>query len=348
MKFFNKIGINNYYDKSFFDKIKLLFKNEVFHIEEGDIEDFNESLGLINFSILKETEHEKEIINIFQLKFNQKIVEEIGEVVISNIIESSFPKTHIGYDVMDEYNLEIMTAINPKMKEELITSYLKKTVISLSEFCFFETPFSFNIDENFNKEKLCFIIEAFYNNIESFCEIDDTPILELKEDVITHVTPPSYDPDIMMYRTAINFMVINDYLFVIEFLKKELIKEQHLQMTIKGAYGSNYSIENVLNKDNRFPLVFKNAYTCELFLYSLSFILNPKPIIFSYYFEIFKRFHYFKKNIQISAYLAFINNVYGLKEIRVREKELSSKQDGFHVNQLINREKEFKAKTLVK
>lgn len=347
MEYFNKIGLEKYNNKSIIEKINLLLCNAAFFVYIHEKEEFMESLSLIDLKNLKESEHDKEIINILQLKYNQNIVDEIYEVVISDIKKHSFPKTYNGCELIDNYNLELMSSINSKMKLKIIGKKLKKTIKSLNYFCRFETPLEIDINEHLTQQNLYTIIEEFYKNTDNFCSIDYTPILELKGDVITHLTAPCNEPDILMYKSACNFMVIDDYLCFIDFLKNELIKEQHLQLTVIGTDGSKYYIDNVIKKENRFPLVFKNAYTCELFLYTLSFILNPKPIIFSYYFEIFTRFNYLKKNVKISDYLAFINSVYGLNESRIR-KELPNRKDDLYVNQLIKREKEFKLKTSIK
>ena len=71
-----------------------------------------------------------------------------------------------------------------------------------------------------------------------------------------------------------------------------------------------------------------------MFFFILSFYQIEKTIIFSYFFEVFQYNKGFKKNIKPSDYLMFINNSFGLSEVRIR-KDLSSKKYNNSVNSFL-------------
>tara|TARA_R110002050_G_scaffold57866_7_gene130298 strand:- start:93224 stop:94078 length:855 start_codon:yes stop_codon:yes gene_type:complete len=272
--------------------------------------------------------------------------------------------TH-GFSIVEEYKSLLIICLNIKEKKKLTKKYLKRLAKEIYDFCVHDDFVYLNDKAITNKEMLIFLIEKYYNDfmveLDSYSidELDNmyekdvlniysSERVDLKTDVIAHLTSfRCGTPSVQNYKSAESFVLLYDMLNIIDYLKDELKKIDHLLLTKKGASGSNFSFENVINKENRFPQVFKNAYYCEFFLYILSFELKPKPIVFSYYFEIFKRQKFFKKNVQISNYIDFINNVYGLNEIRLR-KELSNGKENVLVSELIKREKEFKYKIPVK
>jgi hypothetical protein len=126
-----------------------------------------------------------------------------------------------------------------------------------------------------------------------------------------------------------------DMLNFIEDLKAEQKKVDHISLLNKDAAGSNYSIQNVLNGINRFPLLFKDAYGCELFLYIFSSQNLKNSMLFSYFYDVFRTNNHIRKTKKPKPFLDFINVVYGLNEDRVR-KDLSNKVLGGHVNTYIN------------
>src|SRR5690606_13078629 len=119
--------------------------------------------------------------------------------------------------------------------------------------------------------------------------------IDFKYDCISHAIPGGSDfPNPVIYRTGCGCLYIYQLLNSLQYFKDELKKLEHKSLTSKGAEGGRYSLECVINGENRFPHVFKDAYSCELFLFVLSDYLTVSEMVFSYYHEIFKNDNCFR------------------------------------------------------
>ncbi|WP_405294733.1 hypothetical protein [Algibacter sp. Ld11] len=346
LKFFDRIGLDNYYDKSLVEKINLLLVNGVFNVSEKDWKDFNLIVkSRINDPFYGESSDDKIIANLPYLRVNPSIASEI-ELIVS----SSFSISVFEYELKEEYEGRLLASINIKHKEKIIHEILLEISGLLQDELKWGLSIFQDANENFDRVELLKKVDFYYNDLlgcvdfygdNEMSEQLHEEFVNFKIDCICHVVPGGPDfSNPLLYLTASDFCYINRLLNTLEFFKNKLRKINHNQVVVGD---SNYCIEKVINKENRFPLVFKDAYSCELFMYTLSFVLDPKPIVFSYFFEIFIMRKYFKKNIKHSHYLAFVNKVYGMSEVRIR-KELSNKIIDLYNCQLINREAEFKLK----
>jgi hypothetical protein len=354
MKFYNRIGIDNYCNKSFFEKIDLLLNNNVFYVREDEwnlfIANLKESEGNVNSGFLEDDDC---IATLSYLRINEDITTEITNVVIGHLKESK--GRFLDFELTEEYKAALLTVVDTAHKEEIIKSYLTKASKLIMD-TFYDYGSFFGFKEDFSNSDLYEKIDFYYNELLNSIDFyhsssDEMPewlvdhYFKLKKDVISHVAPggvANLNP--RTYETACGFIFLHELIDTLEFFKKELRKLNHKIATIRGANNSIDSIGNVLNNKNRFPLVFKNAYSCELFLFTLSFYLEPKEIIFSYHFEIFKNQGFLIKNIKKLDFLKFINGVYGLNERRIW-KNLSTKKYNYYVNQLKKREEEFASAT---
>jgi len=342
MEYFKKIDPNIYYNMSIYEKIDLLLKNNVFYVDEKDWNEFAESFAWLDYKEVPSHLHCEEIAGNDYLKINRVVLKEISQIVINDLKKVPHPKSLIGIEIKKDYNASLLAAPTTKLQEKTINKFLKTSVKEIKELSEHDPHICFDISENLNKKTLYEIIDNYYNIVLDLDNYEG--LIELKKDVIAHVCPPGPNPCIVMYESGVSFLNIHDLLDTIDLLKEELVKLNHKKEDFKKATDSNYSIKNIVTEKNRFPRVFKNAYSCELFLYALSFETAIKPIHLSYYFDIFKSQKMLAKNIKPNQYLQFINSVYGLNEVRIR-KNLTNRKYDFFVCELIKREKELKTKT---
>jgi hypothetical protein len=88
-----------------------------------------------------------------------------------------------------------------------------------------------------------------------------------------------------------------------------------------------YNISNVSTEMNRYPLVFKNAKSCELAIYIIDKKHPETKMGFSNYYHVFKRMELFdKKRLKPINYFDFIRYVFDEKIGRLREP-LSNKAE---------------------
>jgi hypothetical protein len=117
--------------------------------------------------------------------------------------------------------------------------------------------------------------------------------------------------------------------------KSELIKIQQ-----------KYSLDYIDTNYTRFPAVFKNPKSCELFFYFLAKNGFSDDVDFSVYYEIFKKDH-FKENITSREYRNLVKGEFGVKLKRLRSDFSSEKYTSF-VKAYIKAKREFDEEILTR
>ncbi|WP_299548483.1 hypothetical protein [Seonamhaeicola sp.] len=356
-----------------------LFIEKVHSISHFDIEKlnplgnkfYNQEKGKQNFeyeswsrSEYNTIDFSMEIAQLPGIKIKNEVLVEMGEFVVSSLSKYKTGSTPLGFRIEEEYNSLLITCSGVKDKKKLIKKYLKHTAKELYHLCNY-CDFEFLKDKTItDKGHLKDLVTCYYiylmpelNSVEDdfFSYVNEETVVieerihdrfaddlsQVKTDVVAHLTSfRCGDISITNYESANMFVLAYDMLSLIEYFKGELKKIKHQVESLKGASGSNYSIVNVADDTNRFPYVFNNAYSCELFLYSLSFLSSYQEILFSYYYELFDNQNLFRKNMQLSHYFDFVNNVYGLNMIRIR-KNLSSDKYDKHLSRFIRHKNKF-------
>ena len=138
------------------------------------------------------------------------------------------------------------------------------------------------------------------------------------------------------------FFVYEYCMFQIKKLKAQDDDGHSKKQSKNDTKYEGYNIKNVVDNINREPLVFKNAYSCELFFYIFNKSDFQKVVIFSYYFAIFKRENRFVKKMKPRYYLNLVNKVFSLRLNRLRN-DLSMKKEAEIINSYLKLQKNFDA-----
>jgi hypothetical protein len=334
------------YVKSLVEKIDILLEKKICYIDEEEFEFFIREL--IDFIELEKEEGNSDdiITKMDYLTFSPTLHRQLAENIETLLINTTNEQSFLGSKLKTEFEEMFDLAFDLKNEKKIIKKYLKitktflKGVISTVQISDFHKYLS-----NMNLPDLAlgfvYILAADRDvNLPSCSEKRSL----LRRDCLNHVRPPAASPELIMYDIGQAFLIIQNLNNFYDFLKNKLARVSHIEIRKKDAQDSNYNIGNVSNQNNRFPLVFKDGYCCELFLYIFSNYKLNSNIIFSYYYEVFKDNKLFKKNLKIQDYLDFINIVYNLKEKRIR-KELSTKKLNSHINSYIKFKKSFDKET---
>lgn len=321
------IGKDIFHEKSIFKKIDFLIKSNVCFVKDENYNLFLEELSFLddNYS---HNELEEKIANLTYLEFNQFVIDEVSKTVSQLLDDNKNEQSFYGILLREKFKSKLLLSHNPESKEKLVKKHLKKALKTIKNSFDFNLHSIGMVNENLSVNLLPLIAESLFNNYhipsndnENNCNIN----YMIKKDALRHIFPLG-EPQLNMYESGENFLLIMDMLNFIDELKQELKKIEHYIVVKKEASGSNYNIQNLIDEINRFPLVFKDAYSCELFLYTLSHIKTTNSMVFSYFYEIFKEEkHFDKKVFKDRSYFQFIKSVYGKNEIRIR-KNLSEKR----------------------
>ena len=331
-------GKDLYLEKSIFKKIDFLINSGVCFIKEENHTPFIDELSFLDDNYSHNELREK-IASLNYLEFNQLVISEVSKTVSNLIHENTNEQSFYGVLLREKFKAKLLLPHDLKSKKKIIKKHLKKALKTIKNTFDFDLHSLGTVNEDLSVNHLPIIANSFYDSY--FLCPDDTYYneninLKVKKDALTHIFPPG-NPQLNMYEIGEKFLLIMDMLNFIKELKQELKKIDHNIIARKEANGSNYNLQNVNNDINRFPLVFKDAYSCELFLYIFSHLYTNKPILFSYFYEIFKYKHFKKKGFRIKYYFEFLNSVYGSNEKRVRPILSNDKYDFY-----INRFKELK------
>lgn len=323
---------------SLLEKINLLLKHNVCSIKEGYNKEFKDKLNLLDSLDIKGYNHEKCIAEMECLVFNQSIIDEVGDTISDLLIKNPNEMSSCGIGVREKYKRNLLACVNSDLKEKLILKTLKKGVKKLGEICEHDLNFFISANESLTLDNLPILAHQFYLGYREQC-VENKIIIN--EDVIEHVAPPSPDLQLNIYKVGESFLMIQDFLNLIKLLSSDLKALKHGDLIKQGLGNSRYNIQNIIDKKNRCPQVFKDAYSCEFFIYFMSFEKIDNSILFSYCYDIFKSDGLIKRKMKPKYYLQFINSLYGLNEIRIRKNEISTKRHGEIVNQLIKSKKDF-------
>ena len=328
-------GKDLFLEKSIFKKIDFLIKSDLCFVKDENYNLFLEELSFLDDNYSHD-ELEERIAHLTNLEFNQVVVTEVSKTVSQFLYESSSEKTLYGILLREKFESKLLLQHNEKSKKKLIKKHLKKALIAIGNTIDYDLNSSFAVNEFLTIKALPIISESIYNSY--FLCPDDTHYNEninfkVKKDFLRHIFPLG-EPQLNMYEIGESFLLIMDMLNFINELKNELIKLDHNDIVKKEATGSNYNLQNVSDNINRFPLVFKDAYSCELFLFIFSHLNTKTPILFSYFYEIFKSDHFKKRGFRKKYYFEFINSIYATNEIRVRPN-ISNDKHSSYINQYI-------------
>jgi hypothetical protein len=339
------------------DKLQMLFDKSICLVYEKNLLLFEVELGEFDSNLDKQIDF---LSRMEYLDFDNQVKREMVDSFLHliNSTNNGASQSFLGVELRSNFKSKLIICHNEIARYKLLKKYMKKALKRIKNIVQFDLNMFFEVNENLNYNNLNSLIEIYYEhhlldgnsirdyNKDSNAIIDDVAYLENKEkvirDLITYVAPEVPVLDITMFDAGYEFFVIRDMLNLIEEFKKELIKIDHNTSKNGGVYRSEFNIQNVLDKKNRRPLLFKNAYGCELFLYVLGQYDLKKPILFWYFYDIFRTYKYISKAKKPKPFIDFINEIYGLTEDRVR-RELSNKILDDHINSYKKLEKLFKS-----
>ena len=330
LKYFN--SINEFLTtESIVDRINMLLNKGICYVSSENIIPFEKELKEHDSKLNDDIDF---ICNLKYLDFSSEVKKELINTLRELLYLNDKKRTmsFYGSDLRASFSSKLLLCHNSKSRKKLIKKYMKKALKHINNVVDFELGCLFEVSENLNKDTLDLMLDHYYEHAlypneaivrQKYDCGEDLDLInrdKVIKDILNHVASPYTDVNILVYEHGYNFFEIQDMLNLIEELKKELIKIDCATSKNAGVPKSEYNVQNVRDKKNRHPLLFKNAYGCELFLYVLGHYDLKKPIIFWYFYDIFRTYKYVSKAKKPKPFIDFINEIYGLTEDRVRRE----------------------------
>lgn len=328
---------------SFQQKITYLLENEVFYVDEEDMEDFNEIVHLYSMKLSEEKNSSIEESYITEIRYLKWKVDTSKHIKNAILIAKKVKKYFFHYDLLEiheSYLSDLQTSDSFQLKKDLIAQSINKMNTVLTHFWNFELS-EFSYLEKLPHHKAIEIIldkiycSPIYNDFDFIDECSNKFCDMVRKDLITALyMGTSYYDHFEMAHYVMRLITIHKILIE---MKSEYQKNEIAEKHFKGENLMNES--NLISNENRYPFVFKDSFSCELFITMTQQNHKILPIDFSYYFDIFLKNKHFIKNIKYANYKKFTLDFYGIKLDRRRDNLSNEKYNDF-INIYIKSKKE--------
>ncbi|MCF1190095.1 hypothetical protein LRR18_00750 [Mangrovimonas sp. AS39] len=327
------IDIDFWEKMSFKQKITYLLENKVFYVDEEDLEDFNDLIDLYSQKIAKEKSNynvDSYISQISYLKWEVDTSKHLKNV----ILKATKPKKYFfHYDLLEiheSYLSDLQTSDSFQLKKDLIAQSINKLNTTLTHFWNFELSEFSHLDKLPPHKAIEIILDKIYcsplyNDLDFIDESPNKLCDVVRKDLITalYTSTSAYD-HFEMAHYVMRLIAIHKTLID---MKSEYQKNEIAEKHFKGENLMNES--NLNSNENRYPFVFKDSFSCELFITMTQQNHKILPIDFSYYFDIFLKNKHFIKNIKYTNYKKFTLDFYGIKLDRRRDNLSNEKYNDF-------------------